>query len=486
MQGVIIGNVSNTYKIETTEKIYVAYARGKFKNRDIKPLVGDRVEIEVTDEEKNEAIIEEILPRNNEIKRPKIANIDQIIFIISTKNPKPDLLMLDKQLAYAEKIHVEPIIVVNKCDLKEIYKSIKELYSKVGYKVIVTSAKHNIGIDELKQVLRNKISVFSGNSGVGKSSIINALFDKEKTQEGEISKKNRSYELWLWITLTRNSYFVILKCRLENLQHFLYVLNLTQLIHNDAHFAAVMDTQFDGAVEDALIAGNGNAMDVDIQLVRDHLCHVMKHTLAVDARNLNGSVKEHHLVHVPLGVKDAIAETGLKLGSHSTVAAVNFYAVLIVDISEDVVTRNRMTALREDKRGDVLLIYNHRLLLVEALSYYKEAALRIVFLVVVREERHKLSPAASRILSLLAAQFVEVVIAEQYGALADGEEERLIVLHLMQVAELVKDGSVHLQLVLYKPIVEYLLASLLQFAVVTAQYGSDLALCLSRGHEVYP
>ena len=191
MQGVIIGNVSNTYKIETAEKIYTAYARGKFKNRDIKPLVGDRVEIEVTDEEKNEAIIEEILPRNNEIKRPKIANIDQIIFIISTKNPKPDLLMLDKQLAYAEKIHVEPIIVVNKCDLKEIYKSIKELYSKIGYKVIVTSAKQNIGIDELKQVLRNKISVFSGNSGVGKSSIINALFDKEKTQEGEISKKNK-------------------------------------------------------------------------------------------------------------------------------------------------------------------------------------------------------------------------------------------------------------------------------------------------------
>ena len=191
MQGIIIGNISNTYKIETTEKIYVAYARGKFKNQDIKPLVGDRVEIEVTDEEKNEAIIEEILPRNNEIKRPKIVNIDQIVFIISTKNPKPDLLMLDKQLAYAEKIHVEPVIVVNKCDLKEIYKSIKELYSKVGYKVIVTSAKQNIGIDELKQVLQNKISVFSGNSGVGKSSIINALFDKEKTQEGEISKKNK-------------------------------------------------------------------------------------------------------------------------------------------------------------------------------------------------------------------------------------------------------------------------------------------------------
>lgn len=191
MQGIIIGNISNTYNIETAEKKYVAYARGKFKNQDIKPLVGDKVEIEVTDEEKNEAIIEEIQQRKNEIKRPKIANIDQIVFIISTKNPKPDLLMLDKQLAYAEKIKVEPIIVVNKCDLKDIYEYIKELYSKVGYKVIVTSAKQNIGIEELKQNLQNKISVFSGNSGVGKSSIINAVFNKEKTQEGEISQKNK-------------------------------------------------------------------------------------------------------------------------------------------------------------------------------------------------------------------------------------------------------------------------------------------------------
>ena len=191
MEGIIIGNISNTYKIESTETIYVAYARGKFKNRDIKPLVGDRVEIEVTDEEKNEAIIEEIKTRKNEIKRPKIANIDQIVFIISTKNPKPDLLMLDKQLAYSEKIKIEPIIIVNKCDLKDEYKTIKELYTKVGYKVIVTSAKQNIGIDELKQELQNKTSVFSGNSGVGKSSIINALFNTEKTQEGEISCKNK-------------------------------------------------------------------------------------------------------------------------------------------------------------------------------------------------------------------------------------------------------------------------------------------------------
>ena len=191
MQGIIIGNISNTYKIETTEGIYIAYARGKFKNQDIKPLVGDKVEVEITDQEKKEAMIEKILPRKNEIKRPKISNIDQIIFVISTKHPKPDLLMLDKQLAYAEKLGINAIIIINKIDLQDSYIEIKEEYSKVGYKVIVTSAKENKGIEKLKEKLKGKTSVFSGNSGVGKSSIINALFGIDKTQEGEVSKKNK-------------------------------------------------------------------------------------------------------------------------------------------------------------------------------------------------------------------------------------------------------------------------------------------------------
>lgn len=191
MIGLIIGNISNTYKIKTDTKIYEAYARGKLKNEEITPLVGDKVQIQITDETNHSAIIEQILPRKNEIKRPKIANIDQIIFIVSTKNPKPDLLMLDKQLAYVEKLNIEPIIVINKIDLQDTYKHIQELYEKIGYKTIVTSAKQGNGIEILRQVLKNKISVFSGNSGVGKSSIINALFGIDKTQEGEISQKNK-------------------------------------------------------------------------------------------------------------------------------------------------------------------------------------------------------------------------------------------------------------------------------------------------------
>ncbi len=144
MQGKIIGNISNIYKIKTKNNEYEAYARGKLKNEEIVPAVGDNVEIQITNEEKKEAIIEKILLRKNYIKRPKIANIDQIIFIISTKNPKPDLLMLDKQLAYAEKLKIQSIIIINKIDLSEDYKKIKEIYTKIGYKVIVASAKEKI------------------------------------------------------------------------------------------------------------------------------------------------------------------------------------------------------------------------------------------------------------------------------------------------------------------------------------------------------
>ncbi len=191
MQGIIIGNISNVYQIKTEKAIYKSYARGRFKKEEIKPIVGDIVEIDIIDAEKNEAVIENIKTRKNEMKRPKIANIDQIVFIISTKNPKPDLLMLDKQLVYAESLNIEPIIVINKIDLSDKYTEIQKIYNKAGYKIIAISTKENIGIDILRLELKGKISVFAGNSGVGKSSTINVLFGERKTLEGEISRKNK-------------------------------------------------------------------------------------------------------------------------------------------------------------------------------------------------------------------------------------------------------------------------------------------------------
>lgn len=130
MQGLIIGNISNLYKIKCENGIYEAVARGKFKKEDeLSPVVGDIVEIEVIDEKK--AVISQICDRKTYIKRPKIANISQIVFVISTKNPKPDLLMLDKQICYAESLNIKPIIVLNKTDLSDIYKDIEKVYKNV-------------------------------------------------------------------------------------------------------------------------------------------------------------------------------------------------------------------------------------------------------------------------------------------------------------------------------------------------------------------
>lgn len=193
MQGLIIENISNIYKVKYNNKIYNTTARGKFKNQEISPVVGDIVELANIDEEKQEAVIEKILPRKNYVKRPKVSNITQLVFVLSSKNPKPDLLMLDKQLAFAEFLGIKSIIVLNKIDLddKTEFKNIKKVYESIGYKVIETQANEGNGVNKLLKLMKNNINVFSGNSGVGKSTLINAIFENNVTLEGEISAKNK-------------------------------------------------------------------------------------------------------------------------------------------------------------------------------------------------------------------------------------------------------------------------------------------------------
>ena len=202
MKGIIVENISNLYRVKIIEesgedngKIYEANARGKFKKDDITPVVGDFVECEVVkeDKEKDRVSIDKILDRKVYIKRPKLANISKIVLVVSSKHPKPDLLMLDKQLAFAEFLGIEALIVLNKIDLDKdkSFKEIKRVYEKVGYKVLETEAKVGKGIDKLRKELYSDTNAFSGNSGVGKSTLINAIFGKDMTQEGEISKKSR-------------------------------------------------------------------------------------------------------------------------------------------------------------------------------------------------------------------------------------------------------------------------------------------------------
>ncbi|CDE91008.1 putative ribosome biogenesis GTPase RsgA [Clostridium sp. CAG:389] len=207
MQGLIIENISNLYKIKTEKGIYEANARGKFKKEEITPVVGDKVEIQILDEENKKAVIEEIQQRTTYIKRPKMSNITQLVLVVSSKNPKPDLLLLDKQLAFAEYLGIKPIIVLNKIDLdkKKEFEKIKETYQNIGYTLIETIAKElenvedissknitsSTGIQELEKKLKGNINAFSGNSGVGKSTLINAIFNDTITQEGEISQRNK-------------------------------------------------------------------------------------------------------------------------------------------------------------------------------------------------------------------------------------------------------------------------------------------------------
>ena len=130
-------------------------------------LFGDNVEIDIIDEK--QAVINEINKRISFMKRPKVANITQVIFVIASKMPKPNLLMLDKWLAYAEFSNIKPLIVINKIDLdsKEA-NSICKLYTDVGYRVILTDGINNLGLDKLKEILANNITTFAGQSGVRK------------------------------------------------------------------------------------------------------------------------------------------------------------------------------------------------------------------------------------------------------------------------------------------------------------------------------
>lgn len=194
-KGLIIKNITNTYYIKSNNEIYSCVARGKFKKSDISPIVGDKVEFEIIDKNKKEAVIENILERKNYIRRPKCVNISKILLVISAKLPKPDLLMLDKQLLYAEFMKIKPIIIVNKIDLDiKIAEQIREEYSKIGYDVILTNALTGEGVKKIIEQTKEdgeNIIVLAGNSGVGKSSIINSIFNNEISQSGEISKKNK-------------------------------------------------------------------------------------------------------------------------------------------------------------------------------------------------------------------------------------------------------------------------------------------------------
>lgn len=191
MQGKIYKILSNFYYVSIDNEIIECKAKGKFKNTDTELLVGDDVLIEFIDNNKGNII--EVLERRNKLVRPSVANVDKLIIVLSIKQPEPDYLLLDKQIAYCVKHNIIPVICFTKIDkdTNESYKQIQKVYKDIGYNVYCVSSKENIGIDKLKKELQGCVCAFTGNSGVGKSTLINALLKKELMIEGNISVKSQ-------------------------------------------------------------------------------------------------------------------------------------------------------------------------------------------------------------------------------------------------------------------------------------------------------
>jgi ribosome biogenesis GTPase len=188
--GLIVKILGGFYYVTSDDEILECRARGLFRKNQITPLVGDYCKVRITKEDSLVGYIEEILPRKNELLRPPVANVDQIIIVFSSKNPNPNVRLIDKFLIQNEYYGVSSIICINKMDLDwEEGERLKLIYEKAGYDVILTSSGEIESLALLKDKLVDKISAFAGPSGVGKSTLLNQIEKSLDLKTGEISEK---------------------------------------------------------------------------------------------------------------------------------------------------------------------------------------------------------------------------------------------------------------------------------------------------------
>ena len=192
MQGKILKGIAGFYYIETSdEKIYECKAKGIFRKDNIKPMVGDDVEIDIIDEEKQIGNIIRILPRRAQLLRPPVANVDQAVILFAIVKPDPNYNLLDRFLIMMRQQNLPVIICFNKQDIasEEEKQKLTESYENCGYKVLFISVKEDKGLDELKALLKGKTTTLAGPSGVGKSSLLNKLVPDADMQIGELRRK---------------------------------------------------------------------------------------------------------------------------------------------------------------------------------------------------------------------------------------------------------------------------------------------------------
>lgn len=190
LDGLIIKGIGGFYYIRTECGVVEAKARGKFRNKSLTPIVGDRVRVSITDEAGMKGSLDEILPRKNSFIRPPVANLDQIVITFAVKEPEPNLRLVDKLTVTALAAGVDCIICVNKIDIApEEAKELAKVYETAGFPVVLSSSVSGEGADALRKMLAGKVTAFAGNSGVGKSSILNSILGGERMETGSVSEK---------------------------------------------------------------------------------------------------------------------------------------------------------------------------------------------------------------------------------------------------------------------------------------------------------
>lgn len=192
MQGKIVKGIAGFYYVHTGKSgVYECNAKGIFRNRSIKPLVGDNVEIDIISEAEHTGNVSRILPRRNELIRPAVANIEQALVVFASLSPEPNFNLLSRFLVMMDRNNIETVICFNKSDQLEANKAeeLAGIFAGCGSRVITTSVLTKEGIDGLRELLLGKTTALAGPSGVGKSSILNAIFPEANSQTGEISAK---------------------------------------------------------------------------------------------------------------------------------------------------------------------------------------------------------------------------------------------------------------------------------------------------------
>ncbi len=193
LKGKIIKGIAGFYYVHTPDnnQIYECKAKGIFRNQKIKPLVGDDVIINISDQPEGKGTITDILPRKNELIRPAVANIDQAMVLFAAAEPNPNLNLLDRFLIMMQKQKVDTVVCFNKKDIvtNEELNLLEETYERCGCKVVFTSMKQGNGIEELSDLIRRKTTVLAGPSGVGKSTFINLIQPEANMETGKVSDK---------------------------------------------------------------------------------------------------------------------------------------------------------------------------------------------------------------------------------------------------------------------------------------------------------